>query len=192
MMRTPSHRTRSRQALWPRHRARQCRFRSLSRRNPRRDRRQRCRQILADQGDLRRRPSRRGRDPARRQAGALPFADGGARRRHRDRLPEPGAVAGAVDRRQHVPRPRDPQTGPPRVAASACSTARRWKSGPRQADRTRPDDHPEHQPGGGNALRRPAPGRGGGARRRLRLEGRHHGRADGSARRQGDRGACSN
>ncbi len=29
-----------------------------------------------------------------------------------NRLPEPRAVAGAVDRRQHVPRPRDPQAGP--------------------------------------------------------------------------------
>ena len=59
------------------------------------------------------------------------------------------------------------------------------KDRPRQALRTRPDDDPEHQPGGGNALRRPAPGRGGGASRRLRFQSDHHGRADGSARRQG-------
>ena len=43
------------------------------------------------------------------EAGAFPLADGRARRRDRDRLPEPRAVAGAVDRRQHVPRPRAPQ-----------------------------------------------------------------------------------
>ncbi len=66
------------------------------------------------------------------------------------------------------------------------------KAGARQADRTRPDDHPEHQPGGGDAVRRPAPGRCGGACRRLRLEGRHHGRADGGARRQGIAAACWN
>ena len=36
------------------------------------------------------------------------LADRRARGGHRDRLPEPRAVAGAVDRRQHVPRPRNP------------------------------------------------------------------------------------
>ena len=49
---------RPRQALWPRHRARPRRFRSLSGRDPRRDRRQRRRQVDADQGALRRRDPR--------------------------------------------------------------------------------------------------------------------------------------
>ena len=48
-----------------------------------------------------------------------------------------------------------------------------------------PDDHPEHQPGGRNPVRRPAPGRGRGPRRGLRLQGRHHGRTDRRAGRQG-------
>ncbi len=39
------------------------------------------------------------------------LADRRARGGHRDRLSEPGAVAGAVDRRQHVPRPRDRAAG---------------------------------------------------------------------------------
>ena len=62
-----------------------------------------------------------------------------------------------------------PQAGLPRAAGCACSTAPAMaEARARQAHRTRPDDHPEHQPGGGDALGRPAPGRGGGARRRLR------------------------
>jgi hypothetical protein len=181
---THPHRARSGQALRPRHRARQRRFRPLSRRNPRGDRRQRRRQVDADQGDLRRRHARRGRDPADGKAGQLQVADRGARRRHRDGLPEPGAVAGAVDRRQHVPGPRD-QARASWGNGSACSTGRHGKAGARKADRAWPDDHPEHQPGGGNAVGRPAPGRGGGARGGLRLEGGHHGRADRGAGRQG-------
>ena len=39
------------------------------------------------------------------------LADRRARGRHRDRLPEPRAVAGAVDRRQHVPRPGNSPEG---------------------------------------------------------------------------------
>ena len=61
---------------------------------------------------------------------AVQVADGGARCRHRDRLPEPRAVAGAVDRRQHVPRPRDPQARLHWATGCACSTGRRWRSAP--------------------------------------------------------------
>ena len=39
---------------------------------------------------------------------------------------------------------------------------------PRKAERARPDDHPEHQPVGRDAVGRPAPGRRGGARRGVR------------------------
>jgi glucan phosphorylase len=42
---------------------------------------------------------------------------------------------------------------------SACSTAGDGEIRARQADRARPDDDPEHQPGGGDAVRRPAPKR---------------------------------
>ena len=128
--RTHSYRPRPRQALRPRHRPRQCRFRSLSGRNPRRHRRQRRRQVLADQGDFRRRHPDEGEIRLEGKPVQLQVADGGARGRHRDRLPEPRAVAGAVDRRQHVPRPRDPQTGLHGQRASACSTGRRWKRSP--------------------------------------------------------------
>ena len=41
----------------------------------------------------------------------LHLADAGAGGRDRDGLPEPGAVAGALDRRQHVHGPRDPRRG---------------------------------------------------------------------------------
>ena len=55
------------------------------------------------------------------------LADGGASRRHRDGLPEPRAVAGALDRRQHVPRPRDAQAGLRSARSSAGSTAPAWQ-----------------------------------------------------------------
>ena len=42
---------------------------------------------------------------------AFPLADRRARSGHRDRLPKPRAVARALDRRQHVPRPRDQGQG---------------------------------------------------------------------------------
>ncbi len=101
-------------------------------------------------------------------------------RRDRDRLSEPGAVTGAVDCRQHVPRPRTAQAG---VMGSVFRKLDRppWKSLPATAFRTRPDDHPEYQPGGGDAFGRPAPRGGRGARRRLRLQGGHSRRADRSA-----------
>ena len=54
-------------------------------------------------------------------------------------------------------------------------------------DRARDHDHPGHQPAGRVALRRSAPGRGGGPRGGVRLEGDHPRRADGGARRQGVR-----
>ena len=50
------------------------------------------------------------------------LADGGARGRHRDGLPEPRSVAGALDRRQSVPRPREAHAGLPGHACSASST----------------------------------------------------------------------
>ena len=52
------------------------------------------------------------------------FADRGAERRHRDGLPEPRSVAGAVDRRQHVSRARDAAKAVRSAAYSGCSIAR--------------------------------------------------------------------
>ena len=59
------------------------------------------------------------------KAGAFPLADRGAHSRHRDGLSEPRAVAGTVDRRQSLPRPRAAEAGTARATSSACSTAPR-------------------------------------------------------------------
>ena len=56
------------------------------------------------------------------------LADRRARGGHRDRLPEPRAVAGAFDRRQHVPRPGDPLGRAARRSGSARSIGRRCRS----------------------------------------------------------------
>ena len=45
------------------------------------------------------------RNPPRRRGRAFHLADRRARGGHRDGVPDARAVAGAVDRRQHVPRP---------------------------------------------------------------------------------------
>ena len=74
--------------------------------------------------------ARRGRDQARWQDAALQVADGSPQCRHRDGLPEPGPVAGAVDRRQHVPGPRNPQTRHPRQVVPHARPAAPWKSAP--------------------------------------------------------------
>ena len=94
-------------------------------------------------------------------------------------------VAGAVDRRQHVPRARTAKAGHFWQRFPPLGPVAHGGNRARQAVRTRADDHPEHRPGRRDIVGRPAPGRGRGAGRGFRLEGRHHGRADGSARRQG-------
>ena len=52
------------------------------------------------------------------------LADRRARGGHRDGLSEPGALAGLVDRRQHVSRARDSRAGNLRPVVPRCSTAR--------------------------------------------------------------------
>ena len=75
--------------------------------------------------------------------------------------------------------------------ASACSTRRRMRE-EAVAHMQRPQDrHPLDDAGGGDAVRRPAPGRRGGAQRRLRAARRDHGRAHRRARRQGVGTWCS-
>ncbi len=109
------------------------------------------------------------------------------RRRHRNGLPDACAVAGPVDREQHVPRPGDPEEG---HSGLVVPDARQPGDGTIRAGEAlgpRTDDHPEHRPGGGDALGRTAPGCRGGTRRGVRGQGDHHGRADCSARRQGVR-----
>jgi branched-subunit amino acid ABC-type transport system permease component len=82
-------------------------FRVARRRDPGRDRRQRRRQVLADQVPVGRHHPRRRRDPARRQAHPLQEPDRRAPRRHRDGLPGPGRGPGDDHRREPVPGPRD-------------------------------------------------------------------------------------
>ena len=173
------------QALRSGHRHGPCRLRPLSRRGAGGDRRQRRRQVDPDQGAVRRGRAGQRRDPARGAAGAFHRPDGRPRRRHRDGLPDPGAVARPVDRGQPVPRPRDLQGRLPRQVPPDARPQQDACDGAPAPDRPRPDDHPEHRPAGRDPLGRSAPGRRGGARRRLRQQGHHHGRADRGARRQG-------
>ena len=67
---------------------------------------------------------------ARGQADPLHLADAGAGRRDRDRLPEPRAVAGALDRRQHVHGPRAPGAGLHGRLVPQARQGRRWRSSP--------------------------------------------------------------
>ena len=83
-----------------------------------------------DQGDLGGGHPRRRRDQARRQTGQFQLADGGAEGGDRDRLSEPGSVAGSLHRRQSLPRPRDPKTRTAREKCSACSTGPRCGARP--------------------------------------------------------------
>ena len=158
------------QALRSRRGARPCRFRSPAERDPRRHRRQRRRQVDADQGAHRRGHPRCGPGADGRQAGQFPLADRGAQRRHRDRLSEPRAFAGTVDRRQPVPRARAPQERPARARLPAARSLLHAARGAQAPERARPDDHPEHRPGGRDAVRRPAARRRGRARGGFRLE----------------------
>ena len=102
-----------------------------------------------------------------------------------ERLPDTCAVAGAVDRRQHVPRPRAARAGHSSASGSGRPTAPGWRSSPREARRTRADDDPEHPPAGRDIVGWPTAGRRGGPRGSFRQAARHHGRADRGARREG-------
>jgi ABC-type glutathione transport system ATPase component len=57
-------------------------------------------------------------------------------------------VTGAVDRRQHVPWPRDQATGVAWPLAAHAGPACHGKARPRHAFRTRADDNPEYRAGG--------------------------------------------
>ena len=77
----------------------------LPRKRARRGRRQRGRQVDADQDHQRRAPPRRGQDPHRGQPGRPPQRGGCSPGRRRDRLPGPGPGRGARRLHEHVPRP---------------------------------------------------------------------------------------
>ena len=78
------------------------------RRDPRDLRRERRRQVDADEGALRGLPARllRRRDPLRRRARAVRRHPGQRAARHRDHPPGAGAVPAPVDRGEHLPRQR--------------------------------------------------------------------------------------
>jgi hypothetical protein len=115
-----------------RHALDNCDFDLHAGRDSGRHRRQRRRQVDADQGDL-----RCGDAPT---TGKI-WLEGKevkfhsphrcARGRHRNRLPDARHVAGPVDRRQHVHGPRNPQAGlHGQVGAAPARPARRWRNSP--------------------------------------------------------------
>ena len=157
------------------------RLRGAGGRGDRAHRRQRRRQVGADQvhrGHPRPRPWR---DPVGGRTGAHPHAARRGAARHRDRVPGPRAL-----------RTTSTSSRTCSSAASACAasswTRRRWRPRPRETlDEPRRDHRAVDPPAGGLALGRPAPvgrDRQGGA---LELQARDHGRADGRARRRPDR-----
>jgi len=132
-------------------------------------------QVDPDQGPLRCHSTRRRRDSARRATGPLRLPAGGERARDRNGLPESCTFAGALDRRQHVHGPRDPQPGCARSVVSQARSCGDGSAGQTEAFRSRPADDPEHQPGGRDPLRRPAPGCCRRARRGVRVQSGDHG-----------------
>ena len=142
-------------------------------------RRQRRRQIDADQDPVRRPQARRGRAPARRRARDVRIAAQRPRPRHRHRLPGPGD--GAVDEHHakllHGPRARD---RPGAVPADQDGRSQRHRERGDAADRHR---RPRPGPGGRDAVGRRAPVPGDLARGAFRRQGADPRRADLGARR---------
>ena len=118
------------QALRQRDRHRRRRLRPLPRRDPRRDRGQRSRQVEPDQGALGRHHPRLRDGQPRRGGGQLQVPARGAAGRHRDGLPGPRRGARARHRDQPVPRSREEARRPARAACSACSTTRACRRRP--------------------------------------------------------------
>ena len=94
-------------------------------------------------------------------------------------------VAGALDRRQSVSRPRAAQGRHPRPGVPGAGSVRYAEGSAPASGRARAADDPEHPPGGRDPVRWPAPGRGRGAGHGVRQPRRHHGRADRGTGRQG-------
>ena len=147
-------------------------------------RRQRRRQIDADQV-----PHRAPRSPTRARSSStgkpvlVQAPAGRPRRRHRDRLPEPGGLAGARHRQQPLPRPRGAAAGLlgsvfRMLDRRACATGAKQQMTDLGISTLQDDD-----PGRREPVRRPAPGRRRRPRRGVRLQGRHPRRADRGARR---------
>ena len=102
--------------------------------DPRRRRRERRRQVHADEDPRRRGPARPRRDPGRRRAGHVRLAAGRPARRHRHRLPGAEPLPRALDPRQPVPRsaadPARPRRPPARCASARAPCSRASASPP--------------------------------------------------------------
>ena len=185
----PAGDARHHQALSGRGRQRRHRPRRPAGRDPRPARRERRRQVDADERPLRPGPARRGPDPARRRAGQDHRPERRHRARHQHGPPALHARAGAVGGRQHparrrdhgqpdLPRPQGSQSAHPgagrpvrlrdrsrrqdRVALGRLAAARRDPQGalPRGADPgARRADGGAHAAGDQGSLRRAAPPR---------------------------------
>src|SRR5919197_483872 len=163
------------EALRRRHRTARGGLPRLRRRGHGPRRRQRRRQVDADQVRRRHPPDRRRRDPVRRPARAHPRAEGRRQARHRGRLPGPRPGGQPRRRPEHVLRAR---------GAHVAGTPRRDQDGApggRHAQEPVGDDDPLRAADRRRAVRRPAPvGR--------RRQGGHVELARGDPRRA-DRGA---
>ena len=95
------------------------------------------------------------------------------------------AVAPALDIATNLFLGREKRRGGPAGQRAAHARPQGPEGGGREADEEPADRHPLDEPGGGDALGRPAPGRRGGESRRVGAQAGDHGRADRRARRQG-------
>ncbi len=132
-------------------------------------RRERCRQVHADQAARGGAPARqlRGRDPDRRQAGGVPFNERRRAGRHRHHPPGTRALPGDVGRREPVPRraadpPRSHRLGP-----GLCTFRRHARRMRHHARSGSPRRRPRRRAAatGRDCTRDPATAAGAGARR---------------------------
>ena len=156
------------------------RLRGPGRRGDGAGRRQRRRQVDADQVRRRHPRLRQWADSLRGQGSDHPRAEGRGPPRDRGRLPGSRPVRQPRRRAEHVSRPRgQPLPDPQRGGDGAHHRS--------DAQESRGDDDLVDPPAGGDALRRPAPVRRGGEGRPVELQARHPRRADRGPRRGADR-----
>ena len=148
-------------------------------------RRQRRRQVDADQVRRRDPPDDAGEILFDGQPVTIHGPEGRGQARDRGRLPGPRALRQPRRRAEHVPRPRGA-----RLAPAAEGAADGGADG-RDARVPRGDDDQLDPPAGRDALRRPAPVRRGRPRRDVELAARDPRRADGRARRRRRPSRCS-
>ena len=161
------------------------RLRSAHRRGDGARRRQRRRQVDADQVHRRHLHRRQRRDLLRGRAGHDPRPEGRRPPRDRGRLPGSRALRQPRRRPEHVPRPRGARLVPAAQGAGDGGADARDDEG--SLGHHDPLDPPARR----DALRRPAAVGRGRARRDVELAARDPRRADRGARRRPDRSRCS-